>query len=74
MARRVLGQVSQGPAELEASRQAQMVEGYGVHFWSTARAHCPDEVYSQAPTQAIGAQMNYPSLSSSCFCVGADRS
>jgi wyosine [tRNA(Phe)-imidazoG37] synthetase (radical SAM superfamily) len=41
------GRVSQALAELKASGRAQIVERYGVRFWSAASAHYPDEVHSQ---------------------------
>jgi hypothetical protein len=33
------GQVKQALSELEARRQAQIVERYGVRFWSAAALH-----------------------------------
>lgn len=41
------GQVSQALAELTASGRAQVVERYGVRFWSAAPSHYPDETQSQ---------------------------
>jgi len=41
------GQVSQVLAELAASQRAQVVERYGVRFWSAAPSHYPDEAHSQ---------------------------
>jgi wyosine [tRNA(Phe)-imidazoG37] synthetase (radical SAM superfamily) len=45
--------VRQALAELEACQQAQVIERYGIRFWSAAPAHFPDEVQSQttAPAQ-----------------------
>ncbi len=37
------GQVSQVLEDLEASGRAQVVERYGVRFWSAAPSHYPDE-------------------------------
>lgn len=42
------GHVSQTLAELAASGQAQVVERYGVRFWSAAPARYPDEAHSLA--------------------------
>jgi wyosine [tRNA(Phe)-imidazoG37] synthetase (radical SAM superfamily) len=41
------GQVSQALADLATSGRAQVVERYGVHFWSAAPAHYPDEAQSR---------------------------
>jgi wyosine [tRNA(Phe)-imidazoG37] synthetase (radical SAM superfamily) len=40
------GQVEKVLAELETSGRAQVVERYGVHFWSAAPSHFPDEAQS----------------------------
>jgi wyosine [tRNA(Phe)-imidazoG37] synthetase (radical SAM superfamily) len=40
------GQVSQALAELTASGRVQVVERYGVRFWSAASSHYPDESQS----------------------------
>jgi wyosine [tRNA(Phe)-imidazoG37] synthetase (radical SAM superfamily) len=40
------GLVSRVLADLEASGRAQVVERYGVRFWSAAPSHYPDEVQS----------------------------
>jgi wyosine [tRNA(Phe)-imidazoG37] synthetase (radical SAM superfamily) len=40
------GQVSQALANLEASGRAQVVERYGVRFWSAAPSHYPEEAQS----------------------------
>jgi wyosine [tRNA(Phe)-imidazoG37] synthetase (radical SAM superfamily) len=42
------GQVNQALVELENSGRAQIVERYGVRFWSASSAHFPDEVRSRA--------------------------
>lgn len=42
------GRVKEALARLEASGQAQVVQRYGVRFWSAAPAHYPDEVESHA--------------------------
>jgi wyosine [tRNA(Phe)-imidazoG37] synthetase (radical SAM superfamily) len=42
------GQVSQVLADLAASRRAQVVERYGVRFWSAAPSHYPDQAHSHA--------------------------
>lgn len=42
------GKVQQVLAELEASQRAQVVERYGVRFWSAAPSHYPDEAHSIA--------------------------
>jgi wyosine [tRNA(Phe)-imidazoG37] synthetase (radical SAM superfamily) len=39
--------VSQALAELEASGRAQIVERYGMRFWSAAHSHYPDEAQSR---------------------------
>jgi wyosine [tRNA(Phe)-imidazoG37] synthetase (radical SAM superfamily) len=41
------GQVNRALKELEASGQAQLVERYGVSFWSAAMAHYPDDTQSR---------------------------
>jgi wyosine [tRNA(Phe)-imidazoG37] synthetase (radical SAM superfamily) len=41
------GRVREVLAELEASRRAQVVERYGVRFWSAAPSQYPDEAQSQ---------------------------
>jgi len=41
------GQVSEALADLEASGKAQIVERYGVRFWSASLAHYPDKGQSQ---------------------------
>ncbi len=41
------GQVSQALAKLAASGRAQVVERYGVRFWSAAPARYPDEAHSR---------------------------
>ena len=41
------GQVSEALADLEASGKAQVVERYGIHFWSAAPGHYPDKAKSQ---------------------------
>jgi wyosine [tRNA(Phe)-imidazoG37] synthetase (radical SAM superfamily) len=40
------GQVSQVLADLEASGRTQIVERYGIRFWSAAPAHYPEEIQS----------------------------
>lgn len=40
--------VSKMLADLKASRRAQVVERYGVRFWSAAPSHYPDEAQSTA--------------------------
>jgi wyosine [tRNA(Phe)-imidazoG37] synthetase (radical SAM superfamily) len=40
------GQISQVLANLEASSRAQVVERYGVRFWSAASSHYPEEAQS----------------------------
>jgi wyosine [tRNA(Phe)-imidazoG37] synthetase (radical SAM superfamily) len=47
LARWTPGNVKQALAELEASGLAQVVERYGVPFWSAAPAYYPDEIRSQ---------------------------
>jgi wyosine [tRNA(Phe)-imidazoG37] synthetase (radical SAM superfamily) len=42
------GNVRKVLADLEASRRAQVVERYGVRFWSAAPSHYPDEARSLA--------------------------
>ena len=42
------GQVEQSLAALEASGQAQLVERYGVRFWSAAPSHYPNVSQSRA--------------------------
>jgi wyosine [tRNA(Phe)-imidazoG37] synthetase (radical SAM superfamily) len=42
------GNVEQALAELETSGQAQVVERYGVRFWSAAPSYYPEEASSQA--------------------------
>ncbi|MAT98286.1 MAG: radical SAM protein [Anaerolineaceae bacterium] len=42
------GRVQTALAELEASGQAQVIERYGIRFWSAAGSRYPDEVQSQA--------------------------
>lgn len=42
------GNVRKVLADLEASRRAQIVERYGIRFWSAAPSHYPDEVQSLA--------------------------
>lgn len=42
LARWTPGQVAETLAALEASGKAQVVERYGVRFWSAARSHYPD--------------------------------
>lgn len=41
------GEVSQALAELEASGQAQVVERYGMRFWTAAPGQYPDQARSQ---------------------------
>jgi wyosine [tRNA(Phe)-imidazoG37] synthetase (radical SAM superfamily) len=41
------GEVRQALAELEASGRAQIVERYGVRFWSAMPAHYPDPAHSR---------------------------
>jgi hypothetical protein len=41
------GQVSQALADLAGSGRAQVVERYGVRFWSASPAHYPEEAQSQ---------------------------
>jgi wyosine [tRNA(Phe)-imidazoG37] synthetase (radical SAM superfamily) len=41
------GQVEEALAELAASGQAQVIERYGVRFWSAAASRYPDEAHSQ---------------------------
>lgn len=48
LARWTPGRVRQVLAELEASGQAQVVERYGVRFWSAALSHYPDKAHSLA--------------------------
>ncbi len=47
--RRTPGQVGETLAALEASGKAQVVERYGVRFWSAARAHYPDAAHARQP-------------------------
>jgi wyosine [tRNA(Phe)-imidazoG37] synthetase (radical SAM superfamily) len=42
------GRVREALAELEANGGAQVVERYGVRFWSAAPSHYPDEAHSLA--------------------------
>lgn len=42
------GNVRKVLADLEASRRAQIVEQYGIRFWSAAPSHYPDEAQSIA--------------------------
>lgn len=46
LARWTPGQVDQALADLTASGRAQVVERYGVRFWSAAPSHYPDETRS----------------------------
>jgi wyosine [tRNA(Phe)-imidazoG37] synthetase (radical SAM superfamily) len=46
LARRAPGGVRQTLKELEASGRAQVVERYGVRFWSAAAARYPDQAHS----------------------------
>jgi len=48
LARWTPGKVREALADLEASGGAQVVERYGVRFWSAAPSHYPDEVHSLA--------------------------
>ena len=48
LARWTPGNVEQVLAALEASGQAQVVERYGVRFWSAAPSYYPEEASSQA--------------------------
>jgi wyosine [tRNA(Phe)-imidazoG37] synthetase (radical SAM superfamily) len=41
------GQVARALADLEASGKAQVVERYGVRFWSASTARYPDEAHSR---------------------------
>ncbi len=41
------GQVDEALAELEASGRAQVIERYGVRFWSAADSRYPDEAHSR---------------------------
>jgi wyosine [tRNA(Phe)-imidazoG37] synthetase (radical SAM superfamily) len=41
------GQVEEALVELEASGQAQVIERYGVRFWSAAGSRYPDKAHSQ---------------------------
>jgi wyosine [tRNA(Phe)-imidazoG37] synthetase (radical SAM superfamily) len=41
------GQVEEALAELAASGQAQVIERYGVRFWSAAASRYPDEAHSR---------------------------
>lgn len=43
------GQVRERLAELAASGQAQLIERYGIPFWSAAPAHYPDAAHSRKP-------------------------
>jgi wyosine [tRNA(Phe)-imidazoG37] synthetase (radical SAM superfamily) len=45
------GDVRGALAELETSGRAQVVERYGVRFWSAAPSHYPDQRNSQATAQ-----------------------
>jgi len=49
------GQVEQSLAALEASGQAQLVERYGVRFWSAHPAYYPDEAHSRRSRSRPGA-------------------
>jgi hypothetical protein len=44
--------VGQVLAELETSGKAQVVERYGVRFWSAVPAYYPDTIHSQATAPA----------------------
>jgi len=44
------GQVSQTLAELANDRRAQIIERYGVQFWSTVLSHYPDTAQSSRTT------------------------
>jgi wyosine [tRNA(Phe)-imidazoG37] synthetase (radical SAM superfamily) len=46
LARWTPGHVREALNKLEASGQAQVVERYGVRFWSAAPSHYPDEAHS----------------------------
>ncbi len=48
LARWTPGHVREALNKLEASGQAQVVERYGVRFWSAAPSHYPDEAHSLA--------------------------
>jgi wyosine [tRNA(Phe)-imidazoG37] synthetase (radical SAM superfamily) len=48
LARWAPGRVREALVELETSGQAQVVERYGVRFWSAALSHYPDEAHSQS--------------------------
>jgi wyosine [tRNA(Phe)-imidazoG37] synthetase (radical SAM superfamily) len=41
------GKVEEALAELDASGQAQVIERYGVRYWSAAASRCPDEAQSR---------------------------
>ncbi len=43
------GQVRERLAELAASGQAQLIERYGIPFWTAAPAHYPDTAHSRKP-------------------------
>lgn len=46
------GQVDQIMADLAASGRAQVVERYGVRFWSAATSHYPEDEFSRAEKSA----------------------
>ena len=53
-------QVNQVLEELENSGRAQVVERYGVRFWSAAPSHFPDEARSQAAAPKALRRDNQP--------------
>ena len=58
LARSRPGSVRQVLAELESSGQAQVVERYGVRFWSAAPSYYPDKVRSQPLHPATGISLD----------------
>jgi wyosine [tRNA(Phe)-imidazoG37] synthetase (radical SAM superfamily) len=48
------GEVNQALANLEASGKAQVVERYGMRFWTAAPGHYPDETSSQRTAPRCG--------------------
>ena len=54
------GQVTQVLEQLEHSGSAQVVERYGVLFWSASLAHFPDEVKSRAAVSRSLGKYHHP--------------
>ncbi|MCA9934529.1 MAG: hypothetical protein KC415_11425, partial [Anaerolineales bacterium] len=48
LARWTPGHVREALRDLAASGQAQVIERYGMRFWSAAPSHYPDETHSLA--------------------------